>query len=101
MACFVKPRSLWRSKKHSNCCALCRNQLVTESIKGIDNKLFERAPLRDNLIAPQRSLRDGGDCWFKSSMYPSTTLTIIKIDVKQEKRLTDNCFEANLSEVLS
>ena len=57
----------WRSKKHSNCCALCRNQLVTESIKGI-NKLFERAPLRDNLIAPQRSLRDGSDCWFKSSI---------------------------------
>ena len=32
---------------------------------------------------------------------PSTTLTIIKIDVKLEIRLTDNCFEANLSEILS
>ena len=70
----------WRSKKHSNCCALCRNQLVTESIKGI-YKLFERAPLRDNLIDPQRSLRDGTIVG-SNPPYPSTTLTIIKIAVK-------------------
>ena len=30
--------------------------------------MFERAPLRDNLIGPRRSLRDGYDCWFKSSI---------------------------------